>query len=166
MLGILDLESTLPTPPTTFFEKTHFLVTHFTYAHGPTSVIAFGSLGVLLVIRTIKGIVRSYCTTSSCEGSGVDTDKDISNGTNSENERPPLLIAALKPLLPLPEILLVILLTTLLTSTLRLAEPPYNIEVLGRITISTHQTSLIDFPIKPHDRRNWKWVHKTTGTSV
>lgn len=83
--------------------------------------------------------------------------------------RPPLPIRILTPIfIPLPEILLLILITTVLSSTLNLSGPIYNIPVLGKISVGEDQGSLFDFPIHPwkDGSGDWGWIRKTTGTSV
>lgn len=160
MLGLTEIEATLPGgPPTSTYGKTVFLVTHLTKAHGPTSIVAFSSLAILVSIRMIKAFIHSSyppsvslpasSSSSSADSTPVPTTKHI-----------PLI---LRILLPLPEIFLLLLLATLLSSLLTLSSPPYSIPVLGRITVSTHRVRLVEFPLK---RANWKWVGKTGGTSV
>jgi MFS superfamily sulfate permease-like transporter len=184
MLGLAALEQTLPTgPPSTTIEKTHFLFSNLDQAHGPTSIVAFSSLAVLVLIRGLKVLIKSYYpgpaagmeeighhpssavqTPGISEGNGTNGPPlPTSQPSTSTSTKPTPII--FKVLLALPEILLVILLTTLLSSLLSFSSPssPWHIPVLGRITVSTHRDQLFSFPIT---KGNWKWVKKTTGTSV
>ena len=168
MCGLVPLESTLPAgPPHTFFQKTHFLISHLMHIHWPTAIIAFGSLGVLMLIRMLKSFVKSYYPPPSA----IHTlSPSVPESTSADKHSPTTpfpstIIKFLKPFIHLPEILLVILVTTLITSLFHLSSSPYNVEVMGRITVSTHHGQFIKFPIWPGGN-GWKWVGKTGGTSV
>ena len=72
---------------------------------------------------------------------------------------------SLDPSLATPPIIDNTPLSTLISSLFRFDEAPYEVDVLGRITVFTHHRQFVAFPIWP-GTLGWKWVSKTGGTSV
>lgn len=59
MLGLTELQHALR--PNSTLEKLLFLIEHaFTNAHRLTTVISFGALAILVVIRNIKQVFKKY----------------------------------------------------------------------------------------------------------
>lgn len=57
MLGLLPMEK-IHQPKTTM-DKISFLVEHVQNAHVPTTLVAFGAFGALVVLKYFKGLFRS-----------------------------------------------------------------------------------------------------------
>ncbi|KAL0579831.1 hypothetical protein V5O48_002183 [Marasmius crinis-equi] len=121
MFGLVPLEHSLH--PESTIDKFFFLIRHApTDLHGPTTVISFSALAVLVLLRTLK--------------------------------------THFKPLRRFPEVLLVVILSTILSSYLRFDKS--GVDILGSVPLSSSH----HFFQSPFHHGTLRFLKRTTSTAL